>query len=604
MNKNEGGICVKKNNKVLLFVTACILIVSVVGIGISSQVGAEKTPKRAEEEEKQDSPNTEETAKAMDEKKQSKNLIVLIGDGMGPPQVTLSRLYAQEYEGMEKLYMDDYLVGTNSTKADRSMDGEESGVVTDSAASGTAFATGNKTYNGAISVTNEKIAKPIASVLEAAKESGKSTGLISTARLTHATPAVYASHVRSRDNENAIASQYLDAEVDVLIGGGERHFVGDKKEAEFGKTKREDGQNLVKAFEEKGYQIAYNKEELQQVKGNQLLALLSDTHIPYELDRDESIPSLKEQLVKALEILSQNEEGFVIMVEAGRIDHGGHANDIHSVVRELLEFDEAFKTAVDYAQKTGDTSVIATADHETGGLTIGRDGVYEVYFDAFKNVTASSEVIGEALKEANGPKEIEEILKKYAGIEDLSKEELAELEKADGTELSRGDVFNRIIAARSNIGWTGYGHTGVDVGVYGYGPAANLLLGFNDNTDFAKAGAAALGLDMEKTSKALQAKYAYPLYEENDAGERLFPVEGLEDLLGVHVKVTKENIEVSGNGSSFTVKKNASEVEVDKELYKVIAKEEELYIPFELLQKMSVAKITWDELSERIIMES
>lgn len=593
----------KKNSKVLVFITICLLVVSVIALSSkSSTAGAEKKRKTVDASEKQESTAAEQS-KTTGEKEKSENLIVLIGDGMGQPQVTLSRLYAQEYEEIEKLYMDDYLVGMNSTRADRSLDGEESGVVTDSAASGTAFATGNKTYNGAVSVTNEMIAKPVASVLEAAKEAGKSTGLISTARLTHATPAVYASHVRSRDNENAIASQYLEAGVDVLIGGGESYFVGEEKETKFGESKREDGQNLVKAFKEKGYKIAHNKEELQEAEGDQLLALLSDSHVPYGLDRDESIPNLKEQLEKALEILEGNDEGFVIMVEAGRIDHAGHANDIHSVVRELLEFDEAFKTAVDYAEKTGNTSVIATADHETGGLTIGSNDVYEVYFEAFKNVTASSEVIGKELEEAKSSDEIKEIMKKYAGIEDLSKKELAQLEKADGKESSREDVFNVIIAERSNIGWTGHGHTGVDVGVYGYGPAAELLFGFNDNTDFAKAGATALGLDMEKASKALQVKYAYPLYEESENGELLFPVEGLEELLGIHVKVSEKNIDVSGKDVRLSVKQDAKEIKIDQATYGIVVKEKQLYIPFELLQTLATPKITWDGLSERIVME-
>lgn len=587
-----------KRRKVLALLTVFILVLSVVTLTSQSlPVGAEKTPEKGDGDKKANAKESQTTSQ------QSKNLIVLIGDGMGPPQITLSRLYAQKYEDMDQLYMDDYLVGTNSTKADKSMNGEESGVVTDSAASGTAFATGNKTYNGAISVTNEQIAKPVASIIEAAKEDGKSTGIISTARLTHATPAVYASHVRSRNNENAIASQYLTSGVDVLIGGGEENFVGEAKEAKFGEAKREDGQNLVAAFKEKGYAVAYNKEELQKVEGQQLLALLSNSHVPYELDRDDSIPTLKEQLERSLEILGENEEGFVVMVEAGRVDHAGHANDIHSLVRELLEFDEAFKAAVAYAEKSGDTSVIATADHETGGLTVGSNGEYEVYFDVFKNVTASSEVIGQALDEAKSAKDLKAIMKKYTGIEDLSKEELKKLEEIDIKEASRGSAFNEIIAQRSGVGWTGYGHTGVDVGVYGYGPAAELLRGFNDNTDFAKAGATALGLDMEKMSKTLQAKYAYPLYEEGKEGELLLLTEGWEELLGIHVTKDTKSFEVKGKDRVLTVNKDAKEIKTDQATYEMIIKDEQLYIPFELLQTLAVPEITWDELSERVIIE-
>lgn len=579
----------KWGKKVLLLITSCLLVVSLFGFSMDKRSVAA---------------NIEKAVKS-DEKK-SKNLIVLIGDGMGPAQVTLSRLYAQKYEDMAQLSLDRHLVGTNSTYAAPSFDGTSSGVITDSAASGTAFATGNKTYNGAISVTNEKVAKPVASVIEAAMAEGKSTGIISTARLTHATPAVYATHVRSRGNENAIASQFLDSEVDVLIGGGEYHFVADKNEANFGRAKREDGRNLINEFEEKGYAIASNKEELQNAKGDKLLALLSDSHVPYELDREESVPRLKEQLTKALEVLEKNDEGFVLMLEAGRIDHAGHANDVHSVVRELLEFDEAFEAAVAYAKKSGDTSVIATADHETGGLTIGRDNISAVNFDSIKNVTASAEVVGAKVEKAKSDEEIKAIMKEYAGISDLSETELAQLKKANGEKAapSGSDVFNIVVAKRSNIGWTGYGHTAVDVGVYGYGPAAELLRGFNDNTDFAKAGATALGLDLDKATKGLQEKFIYPLVKKNEAGEVLFPVEDLQDVLGIQVEKNNGGVTVSGENFSFTMKQNAKQVKVGSRTYAAAAEEEAVYIPFDLLKLIANQKVTWDGLSERIVMEN
>src|SRR5699024_1179323 len=481
----------------------------------------------------------------------SKNLIVLIGDGMGPAQITLSRLYAQTYNDQDRLAIDDYLVGTNSTHADNSPDSDESGIVTDSAASGTAFATGNKTYNGAIAVTNEDVAKPVASVLEAAKEAGKGTGLISTARITHATPAVYASHVRSRGNENAIAKQYLDAEVDVLIGGGEQYFVSSEKDATFGEAQREDNLNLIKDFQAKGYDIAHSKDELLNSKGDRLLGLLSDTHVPYNLDREDNIPSLKEQLEKAISLLEKNEKGFVIMIEGGRIDHAGHANDIHSTVLEMLEFDEAFKAAVQYAEKNGDTSVIATADHETGGLSIGRNNVYDAYLDVFQSITASSEIIGKELAEANSEKDVEAIVKKYTGISDLTEEEVSlimsgNLLDGEPSSYEREGSFNTVIANRSMIGWTGHGHTGVDVGVYGYGPAAELLQGFTDNTDFAKAGATALGLDLEKTTEKLQEKYLYPKYLLTEEKTFLFPVDAFTDIFDLEVDVKQDQFEVAG----------------------------------------------------------
>lgn len=533
----------------------------------------------------------------------SKNVIVLIGDGMGLPQVTLTRLYAQQYLDRDRLHIDDYLVGTNSTHADRNVESGESGIVTDSAASGTAFATGHKTYNGAIAVTNEEVARPVASVLEAAKEAGKSTGLITTARVTHATPAVYASHVRSRDNENAIASQYADFGLDVILGGGERHFVASDEQAVFGTTKREDGIHLIDAFKENGYEVAHTKEALAQVNGDRLLGLFSDTHIPYNLDRDESVPTLTEQFEAAVRVLEKNDEGFIMMIEGGRIDHAGHANDLHSVVQEMLEFDEVFQAAIDYAERDGHTSVIATADHETGGLTIGSQNIYDAYLDVFEPVTASSEVIGEQLEDATED-EVKQLVKRYTGIDDLSKEELALImsgQLPDGTVSSYGreGSFNAVIAKRGVFGWTGHGHTGVDVGVYGVGPAAELLRGFHDNTDFAKAAATVLGLDLDKTTETLQARFAYPKFMEADDGTPLFPVQPIAERFGFEVT---EDV-LRGNGEEMKVASDGKTVTHGETTYDVRINEQEMYVPFDVIDALTKSSLTWDPLSERIVIE-
>lgn len=543
-------------------------------------------------------------------KEKSKNLIILIGDGMGMPQITLTRLYAQEFLDQDRLVIDDYLVGTNSTNADNSPDSDQSGIVTDSAASGTAFATGNKTYNGAISVTNEEVAKPVGSVLEAAKEAGKGTGLISTARITHATPAVYASHVRSREYEDAIAKQYLDAEVDVLIGGGESHFVSNKNDAKHGDAVREDGLNLIDDFIKSGYEVAYNKEDLMNVESDRVLGLLSDSHVPYNLDREnDTIPSLKEQLEVAISTLEKNDKGFVIMLEGGRIDHAGHANDIHSIVQEMLEFDEAFKFAIDYAKEKGDTSVIATADHETGGLTIGRNNVYDAYLDVFEQVSASSSVIGEELAEANTENDIKEIVKKYTGIDDLSEDEVklimsGELPDGEPSAYEREGSFNAVIAGRSMIGWTGHGHTGVDVGVYGFGPAAELLRGFNDNTDFAKAGAKALNLDMDKVTKELQNSFLYPKYLLAEDETVLLPLNALSEEFDFSIEEEGNGFKVEGSNTSFTVTDGQESVDVDGTSHQVSIDQNQLYTTMELLDSLTKESLSWDALSERIIIEN
>jgi alkaline phosphatase len=540
---------------------------------------------------------------------ESKNLIILIGDGMGPAQITLARLYAQKYLGQEKLAMDDILVGMNSTYAGDSSYKGQSGIVTDSAASATAFGTGIKTYNGAISVTNEEVAKPVASVITAAQEIGKATGIISTARITHATPAAYATNVRQRGMENAIASQYLESGVDVLLGGGERHFVASEEESTYGKTKRTDNNDLVSQFKDAGYGVVYNKEQLLNASEKKLLGFFDDSHVAYNLDRGSETPNLSDQLSKAIEVLESDEDGFVIMLEGGRIDHAGHANDLHSIALETIEFDQAVKTALDYAKLHPETSVMVTADHETGGLTIGRDSVYDGYLDVFKQVTASSSKIGGELKEAKDAAAVREIVTKYTGIKDLTEEEVQLI--LDGKELDgsissygREGSFNAVIAKRALFGWTGHGHTGVDVGVYAYGPVAKHLVGFTDNTEFAKAGARTIGADLEAATARLQAKYLYPKFMINRDNQVLFPAKSLGEALGVTVTWDEATSTATfkGENEKFVIKPDDVKITINGQIIEVTKDNGSTYLPLEAFEVLTGKVLEWDEVSERIIL--
>ena len=242
--------------------------------------------------------------------------------GWGPAEVTAARYYAKKFLNKDHLELDGgYYVGKATTYSQASPYTTESGAITDSAAAGTAFSTGNKTYNNAISVSNGDVAKPYASVIEAAMKQGKATGLVTTDNITGATPAVWASHVRQRSNQNAIASQYLNSGVDVFFGGGKINFTTKED-----KGKRTD-KNIIPDFQAKGYQTAFDKKGLDAipVTAGKALGLFADAEIPYVIDRTDSVPSLPQLSQKALDILSQNKNGFVLMVEQGRIDHSGHA---------------------------------------------------------------------------------------------------------------------------------------------------------------------------------------------------------------------------------------------------------------------------------------
>jgi len=317
----------------------------------------------------------------------AKNVILLIGDGMGFPQLTLARIdkareNLSDYASVE-LFMDGMKqTGYVSTFSANSF-------VTDSAPAATAMATGHKTNNGVIgqdatAVPKKMDGKNLTTILELAEKAGLSTGLITTTRITHATPAGFYAHVDNRDNESEIADQLSKSNVEVILGGGLQYFVGKNDSVPTGKeSKRNDDRNLLADFASQGYAFVYNGTAFQKVdakKTEKLLGLFESSHLQYELERQsakEMDPSLAEMTEKAIGILSKNSKGFFLMVEGGRIDHAGHERNLSKIVPDTLAFDEAVKTALDFATQKNDTLVIVTADHECGGLVLQPENLVE-----------------------------------------------------------------------------------------------------------------------------------------------------------------------------------------------------------------------------------
>src|SRR5690625_1772637 len=408
----------------------------------------------------------------------AKNVILLIGDGMGQNQVSAASYYQGDGFGTEDLVMDQFTdVGFARTYS-------HDNTVTDSAAAATAFSSTHKTDNGVLGKAPENQVHSddeehfdVETVLESAESNDMATGLVSTARITHATPAAFASHIGSRDEENQIAEQMLlEHDIEVMLGGGKRHFLP-KEEG----GKREDKKNLIDSAEEKGYEIVTNKSEMNKTEGGKLLGLFSNSHMTYELDRDMTEePSLDEMTEKALGVLKDDKNGFFLMVEGGRIDHAGHANYPATNIHETLAFDRAVEEALQFAKEDGDTLVIVSADHETGGMSIGLDGQYGFNKDVIRNMRRTTEYISSQLdsKYSN----VEVIMAEYAGINDLTKEEKELITSNEDAAA----VIAEIISDRSLIGWTTTGHTAVHVPVYSYGPMSNKLVGTIDNTKIAE----------------------------------------------------------------------------------------------------------------------
>ncbi|EGL17597.1 MULTISPECIES: alkaline phosphatase [Paenibacillus] len=543
------------------------------------------------------------TAAEKEQKAVSKNVIVLIGDGMGPAQVSAGRTFSKNKLGKDHLELDSYYVGQATTYADRGEDGGTivSGEVTDSASAGTAFATGNKTYNAAISVSNEDVSKPFASVIEASELAGKATGLVTTARITHATPAVYASHVRNRDNESAIASQYLnDGNVDVLFGGGKQFFLSKDE-----KGKRTD-KTIIPDFEKEGYKVVYDKQGLSSLDGKtgKALGLFGNSHVDYVLDRTNTVPNLAEMTSKAIDILSANPKGFTMMVEGGRIDHAGHANDLPSVVQEMLDFDAAVKVAMEFAKKDGNTSVVVTADHETGGLSLSRDNIYEINVDAWDDQQKSSELIGGELKNAKTVEDVKALVAKYTGHTDLTDDEAKFILAGDGSSYKQEGAFNAVMSKRYLVGWSGHGHSAVDVGVWAYGPIAEKVKGQIDNTEIARAVASVAGIDLKAATDKLQSEYAYPKFKVTREGAVLYPARALAETLGAEVKWNGDAREVvlsaGGVNLSVNIDTQAAALNGQPSGFKANIDNNVLYLPLEAFNKLTGKNLTWDALSERI----
>ncbi|MCX7919084.1 MAG: alkaline phosphatase [bacterium] len=286
---------------------------------------------------------------------QAKNIILLIGDGMGIGQITLARVALVGADG--KLNLDRFpYVGLVKTHA-------ADDIVTDSAASGTALATGQKTDNGKVSVSSD--GQPIKTVLELAEEQGKATGLVTTVQIVHATPAVFAAHQSSRASLSEIAVQMLDKNIEVLFGGGMNYFI---PETELG-GKRSDTVNLLQDAEKKGYSLISTKLQLSTATSGRILGLFAgEAFIGAEQE-----PSLANMVERAIFILSRFPKGFFLMAEGGQIDWKAHGNDQDGLIKEMQDFDTAVGKALEFAKSRKDTLVIVTADHDTGGLSVLSD---------------------------------------------------------------------------------------------------------------------------------------------------------------------------------------------------------------------------------------
>jgi alkaline phosphatase len=426
-----------------------------------------------------------------------KNVILLIGDGMGPYHVELTRLCLEVSElAMEKM---DETEPSYMTTYSLDPDDQTTHKITDSSAAGTAIATGNKTYNGAVSVDFD--GNPLETVLERAEAEGKATGLVTDVYIQDATPAAFVVHAERRGDSILFSELMAESDVEVLMGAGRGFFLPKGEDSQGGQ--RTDGRNLIEEWEANGYTYVDSAKDLENADINleeddRLLGLFGGLYnMAYDLDRQQDknigVPTLAEMTEKAIDVLNQSDAGFFLMVEGGSLDWVAHNKDVAGMVRETEGFDEAVQVAWDFAVEDEETLVVVTADHECGGLQITSDSVYnepptfvpiseDLNIDFVMDITATTDYMwGEIERGAD----IKATVRTYTGYK-LSRGELKLIKDAG----KNGEmIISDVLSAEADVVW---GFTGTDEGehtfaavpIYAYGPNAGRFDLVTDNTQF------------------------------------------------------------------------------------------------------------------------
>ena len=427
-----------------------------------------------------------------------KYVFLFIGDGMSFPQVMMTQEFLIKTENRKLVIKDLPFQAVTTTSSANSF-------ITDSAAAATAIACGTKTNNGSVGVDPE--GNPLQSSAAVAKESGRKVGIITTVTINHATPAGFYAHNISRSNYYQIALDMLDSGFDFFCGGVAQNDL--KSDPKY----RGDIYTLAS---EKGFKVvrdAADFAKLSPADGKALVAV-TKAETPYTIDSPDDQIRLSDFVAKAIEMLD-NDNGFFIMAEGGKIDWACHSNDAATVLRDLVELDKAVKVALDFAERHPDeTLIVVTGDHETGGLTLGFGGTgYRSFIENLDNQKVSIGTFSQKLKELgkNGKPDFEQVKKlitsdfglifaddppaKTIGTMVLSKAETAEIKAAYERQYDtkKPDNKNALAIAvikcldnKASLGWTSGAHTALPVLTMAKGVGGENFSSQLDNTDISK----------------------------------------------------------------------------------------------------------------------
>lgn len=430
----------------------------------------------------------------------ARNIIFLVSDGMSMGTLTLANLLLQRKEGRKSKWIEMYeqnrlsraLMDTASANA----------LVTDSAAASSSWGGGVRVNNGSLNVGPQgQQYKP---VLQKFKSAGKSVGCVTTVPITHATPAGFSVNSDKRSAQEDIALQYLSLRFDVMLGGGLEYFSADK---------RKDKKDLLANYKESGFSVLRNRSQLADTSGwgnRPVIGVFHEDGLPYSLDRERdpalvaAIPTLAEMTKQAIQHLSKNKKGFVMQVEAGKVDWAAHANDAAALIYDQIAFDDAVKAAIDFAEKDGETLVIITTDH--GNANPGLFGA-DINFDKLQHFKQTNDWLLRGIDRSFSASQIVERMEAAQGIA-ITKDEAASLLKHYETTDSDG-LYNpyklpfkelaEVQSRYTSIGWGGMNHSADHVELAMFGPGSERLKPFVKNTDLHNFMLEAAGLDARKT---------------------------------------------------------------------------------------------------------
>lgn len=420
-------------------------------------------------------------AKPVFASKKAKNIIFMVSDGMSTGTLNMADLFANRAFGKSSKWIGLY----KDNKAVRALmdTASASSMVTDSAAASSSWGGGMRVRNGSLNVSM-KGEKP-QPILQKFKENGKKVGCVTTVPITHATPAGFCVNIDDRDGQAIIAEMYLGLKFDVMLGGGSKYFGEHRKDG-----------SIIPKYLTQGFKVAETRDELLALNNQKpVLGIFAEDGLPYEIDRKndpalmKTVPSIAEMTVKAIDLMKDHKDGFVLQVEGGKVDWAAHSNDVSGLIFDQLAFDEAVGKAIEFAEKDGETLVIITTDHGNSNPGIFYADEANKKFDTLQKFKHSNTWVLSQLNQSFSEQKIKDMIMESQGIE-MKSEDIKSL-LVHFKDVTAGQLYNesqlpfyeygKIMGKYTDVQWAGMNHTGDYVELTMFGPGSELLKPFVKN---------------------------------------------------------------------------------------------------------------------------